>query len=302
MHVATNAAHCLRAEHIVGRAPSADLRLEEPVVSGLHAALQWTPSGWTVRDLSSRNGVFVNGVRITAPTRLSPGDRVGFGEAAEQWQLADDHPPVAFAVSLEDGREVGGTASTLGLPDEGAAHTSVVRTGVAWMAESGEDDARAVEDRQIIEARGRWRLHLPLAGSHTTQAASLVHLDATRLRFLVSQDYEHIEVEVEHPAGPLRLAHYAANELLLVLAMARRDDETSAPAEHGWMHFDDLTASFRLTPMSPRDQNRIRQWIHKCRRRFIELGIADGERIVERRAGTRQVRLGTAHLEIVRAP
>ena len=183
------------------------------------------------------------------PTPLREGDAIGFGNADHRWTLADDSPPVAFAVCLEDGRQISGTASTLGLPDDDDPLTSVVRTSTGWIAET-DQDGRPVEDRQVIEADGRWRLNLPLPGSHTTEAASLVHLDAANLRFVVSQDYEHIEIEVAHPAGPYRVPHYAANELLLVLAMARRDDEGSA-AEHGWMHFDDLTASFRLTPMSP---------------------------------------------------
>lgn len=298
-HPPTQTCHCLRAEHIVGRAHAADLRIDDPVVSGLHAAIQWHAGRWSVRDLGSRNGVFVNGTRITAPTPLREGDTVGFG-GTTPWVVTSDQPPRAFAVSLHDGREVVGTAATLGLPDAAAEHTSVSRAPTGWVAESDVQDGVIVEDRQVVEARGRWRLHLPMPGAHTTAVASLVHLDEADLCFVVSPDLEHIEIEVVHPAGPLRVPHFAANELLLVLALARRDDAATSPAEHGWIPFDQLISSFRLTPMSPRDRNRIRQWIHKCRRRFVDLGITDGERIVERRPGTRHVRLGTSRIEIIR--
>lgn len=296
----TNTRCCLRAEHVVGRAQTADLHVDDPVVSSFHAALQWHGGRWSVRDLGSRNGVFVNGARIDAPTPLQAGDALGFGGPGTAWVLTEAGPPRAFAISLDDGTEVVGTASTLGLPDETAEAASVTRTPTGWFVESDQHDDVAVEDREVIEAHGRWRLHLPLPSTDTTAVAALVHLHETDLRFVVSPDLEHIEVEVHHPTGPLTLPHFAANELLLVLALARRDDATTAPTEHGWIPFDQLISSFRLTPMSPRDQNRIRQWIHKCRRRFVDLGITDGERIVERRPGTRQVRLGTPRIAIVR--
>jgi Sigma-54 interaction domain/FHA domain len=47
-------------------------------LSSAHARLREEPEGWTVEDLSSRNGVFVNGQQVTRAT-LSPGDVVALG-------------------------------------------------------------------------------------------------------------------------------------------------------------------------------------------------------------------------------
>lgn len=295
----TDQGRCLRAQHVVGRAQTSDLRLDDPAVSNFHAALQWTPHGWMVRDLGSTNGVFVNGDRIEVPTLLREGDELGFGGPSEPWRLTDGSGPVAFAVSEADGREIEGTAATLGLPDAAADHTSISRTPTGWFAERGED-VTGIVDREVIEAEGRWRLHLPHASSQVTEATAQVCLQESRLHIVASRDLEHIEVHVHHPSGLRVLPHYAANEVLLVLALARRDDPVRDPVETGWVDFDDLLGRLQLTPGAPRSRNRARQWIHKCRRRLEELGVTDGERIVERRAGTREVRLGTHRFELER--
>ena len=43
---------------------------------------------YLVRDLSSRNGTFVNGELIGGPRALEPGDRIGVGSAAITFCLA----------------------------------------------------------------------------------------------------------------------------------------------------------------------------------------------------------------------
>ena len=67
-------------ENLLGRAPSADLRLDLPTVSRQHATLCRDQSGrWMVSDLSSRGGTKVNGTRISAPTRVKVGDTLSVG-------------------------------------------------------------------------------------------------------------------------------------------------------------------------------------------------------------------------------
>jgi len=64
---------------VIGRAESCQLPLEDPLVSRHHAAVDVTGQGATLRDLESRNGVRLNGTRITAPMALSLGDKIGIG-------------------------------------------------------------------------------------------------------------------------------------------------------------------------------------------------------------------------------
>jgi hypothetical protein len=66
---------------IVGRAPNCDCVVPEDCVSRKHAQLWRDGEHWFVRDLGSRNGTRVNGVRVIEATEVRPGDRVDLGGA-----------------------------------------------------------------------------------------------------------------------------------------------------------------------------------------------------------------------------
>lgn len=51
-------------EILIGRHASADIRLTDMSVSRYHAMLTVADGVWTVSDLGSKSGVYVNGVRI----------------------------------------------------------------------------------------------------------------------------------------------------------------------------------------------------------------------------------------------
>lgn len=63
----------------IGRAPGSVLRLTDYTVSRSHAQVRFTGRGWTLRDLGSSNGTWVNNRRITGSVPVRPGDRVRFG-------------------------------------------------------------------------------------------------------------------------------------------------------------------------------------------------------------------------------
>jgi EmrB/QacA subfamily drug resistance transporter len=64
----------------VGRDPQAGLALpEDQLVSSRHAKVTPHQDGVVVEDLGSRNGTFVNSVRISDPTLVRPGDQIRFG-------------------------------------------------------------------------------------------------------------------------------------------------------------------------------------------------------------------------------
>jgi hypothetical protein len=65
----------------IGQGPQNDLVLDDDTVSTRHARLEFDDGGWRLTDLSSRNGTYVNGVRIAAgvPTPLLDEAVVGFG-------------------------------------------------------------------------------------------------------------------------------------------------------------------------------------------------------------------------------
>ena len=58
---------------VIGRRIDADIRVDEPTMSALHAKIYATSDGPMIRDLESLNGTHVNGRRVTEAA-LSPGD------------------------------------------------------------------------------------------------------------------------------------------------------------------------------------------------------------------------------------
>ncbi len=71
----------LERQILVGRAPQCDVHLDEEGVSRRHAMLERIEEGNVeIADLSSRNGTFVNGARISRLT-LRDGDKIQIGGA-----------------------------------------------------------------------------------------------------------------------------------------------------------------------------------------------------------------------------
>ncbi len=55
------------------------LQLQDHTISRRHAELTPDEGCWIIRDLGSANGTFVNGVRVSGPRQLRPGDQVRTG-------------------------------------------------------------------------------------------------------------------------------------------------------------------------------------------------------------------------------
>src|SRR5436190_16667484 len=68
-----------KEKFLIGRAKECALRAGSEAISRRHCAIIRRETGWTVRDLGSRNGTHVNDERITTEVPLKAGDvlRVG---------------------------------------------------------------------------------------------------------------------------------------------------------------------------------------------------------------------------------
>lgn len=88
----------------IGGAASNDVVVGwDSTVSRLHAVVEPIGTEWAVRDLSSRNGTFVNGERIWAERPLSSGDEIRVGSTrivfrsdqpgGEDWTTVSPEPP-----------------------------------------------------------------------------------------------------------------------------------------------------------------------------------------------------------------
>ena len=91
----------LSARAILGRSASADVVLDHPSVSRNHAELLCDATGcWVLRDLDSRNGTTVNGVRIKQQA-LRDRDEIALGEIVLRL-LNPERPGTAASSAEED--------------------------------------------------------------------------------------------------------------------------------------------------------------------------------------------------------
>ena len=64
----------------LGREPGNVLTINDKGLSRVHARLVKTDAGYTLEDMDSKNGTFVNGAVLVAPRPLQSGDQITIGE------------------------------------------------------------------------------------------------------------------------------------------------------------------------------------------------------------------------------
>ncbi|HVU10692.1 MAG TPA: FHA domain-containing protein [Phototrophicaceae bacterium] len=90
----------------LGRDITNDIVINDPEVSRHHMRLTRGAGGFTVEDLGSTNGTFVNGQRLTGARPLRPGDMIGLGETVTLAYEMAAAPSVASDVAPD---QQGGT-------------------------------------------------------------------------------------------------------------------------------------------------------------------------------------------------
>ena len=299
----------LLARHLIGRSKNAHLRLDEPTISGEHATIRWNGVSWEILDLASRNGTKVDDQRIT------PGERVGlqrdativFGTRGHGWRLVDDGPPIAMAVPADGSAPLPADDDFMALPGEDEPEVTVYRNFAGeWLLEhSGSDAVRAVDGQEVVAGGRRFFLHLAEAIAATRDDGQKVPVDLhdTALHFAVTGDEEHVELTVVAERRRIELGARASFYMLLTLARARLDDaragedaESDAQGtganDHGWVYQDELATMLGL------DNRHLNVVVYRCRRQLAAAGVVNAADVIERRNGTRQIRIGVDRIEI----
>jgi pSer/pThr/pTyr-binding forkhead associated (FHA) protein len=285
----------LRSRDLIGRSRACTIRLDEPEVSGEHAVLRWTGACWDIKDLHSRNGVYVDGRRLEpgVPAVLAPGSALGFGRE-DGYTLVDAGEPVAFAEPHDGGEPIESLGGILALPDPDAPAAMIFRSGATWSMDQAGEVVPIADDATVQIGTSAFRLHLPEALPPTANAtSSTLQLDDLHLRFAVSRDEEYVELTAAHADRVFDLQARSHHYPLLLLARARLRQRDVPPAYQGWVHQYVLLDQLRI------DRNQLHLNIFRARRQFGEAGIGDAARIIERRPNTGQLRIGVQHLEIV---
>lgn len=298
-HLASKSEHALLARHVVGREGRCDLCIDDLQVSGLHAELRWTGTMWEIRDLNSVNGTWVDGRKLEPKEQipLPAGSTIAFGETADLYELADDSEPLPIAIGPAGQRQAG-EAGLLAIPSPEDPRYTIFQDRGVWTAEFSDGEQRRLAGRDSVRVDGAvWQLYLPETAPRTLRHHDQqMPLRAIGLRFSVSRDEEHIELDIVHDGRHIRLPARAYWYMLLTLArtrMADHADETVSDVEEGWVNTHELAAMLAV------ELGLLHQYICRARKTFSRAGVLDFAGLIERRSTTRQLRLGTSQIEII---
>src|SRR5262249_52298243 len=77
------------AETQIGKGPRNDVVIADPAVSTAHAIIRREGSSFTITDIGSRNGTYVNGDRVGDTRQLNHGDVIGIGLSKLTFRIGD---------------------------------------------------------------------------------------------------------------------------------------------------------------------------------------------------------------------
>ncbi len=113
---------------VIGRSSANQIVIRSDQASRRHASINWDDGHWVLKDLGSRNGTFLNRVRLDSPQKLADGDAI---EVA------------GFAIAFSRRIEIAGTAPT---PGSAAADQA---SDEQMTLDGGEGlDANSITDRR----------------------------------------------------------------------------------------------------------------------------------------------------------
>jgi hypothetical protein len=289
----------LHANHLIGRSERADLRIDENYVSTEHASIRWSGQSWLLKDLGSRNQTYVNGASVAAatPLTLERGSSLAFGLPEDTWTLNDVSPPDAVAIPLDGGAPLVATDALLPVPSSVRPAATIYRGSDGGWKVDEDGETREAVDGGLLEVDGRaFRLSLPSAVLPTVPVGSLEapRITDLELRFSVSRDEEHVEILARWQGQSHVMGARTHNYLLLELARRRAADaKVQLPdTSCGWIYQDELCERLRV------DTTRLNVDVYRIRKQFAQLDLLDPATIVERRARTKQLRLGVKRFEI----
>jgi hypothetical protein len=293
-NLTSNETHELGTRSVIGRSRAADLHIAEDGVSGEHATIWWDGEIWNLRDLGSRNGTLVDDNRVAGggTVSLSSGQRLQFG-GISAWLITDATPPVPSAQALMGGHWVRAEDGLLVLPSpDNPILTLYSDIDGAWQME-GPDLYRVVHDLELVAADGKvWRLHLPVETQGTVSRVMRPTLEGLAWEFRVSRDEEHVELAASGMGSRIDLKARAHNYTLVVLARARLEESHLPEGSQGWIYQDELCKMLGI------DDAKLNLFVFRARKQLSAMGVEGSAGIVERRVGTRQLRLGVSDITI----
>src|SRR5207302_6611855 len=73
----------------IGKGPRNDVVMADAAVSAAHAIIHTEGETYSITDIGSRNGTYVNGERVSGPRKLNHGDVISMGLSKLTFRIAD---------------------------------------------------------------------------------------------------------------------------------------------------------------------------------------------------------------------
>lgn len=141
-----------REPQLVGRSTEA-LDLTDASISRRHAELTPDAGAWTLRDLGSRHGTFVNGVRISGGVRVDAGDRVRCGDSEFLLVAEGRSPPRAMDAGEASARRIREADPEHRRQDALGVEAAVALELLSRAAEPIDGDTLLAEAARVIATR-----------------------------------------------------------------------------------------------------------------------------------------------------
>lgn len=215
---------------VVGRDPGCEISHDDSLLSRRHAEFVTAGEVVTIRDLGSRNGVFVNGARA-AEQRLEVGDVVQIGPLRARY-VADDSPGTITPERMDTER-----TAVFGRVAAASAPAAVEHHEGGGHAEEDDDDVtRLVPAPRLPKAAAARRP--PEAAARDAGDADDADDDEERTRFVSAPDIGPATVvSMPAPAGPAAVVERPAPVMPAPVLEDRRPAVAAPSADGGLKAF-----------------------------------------------------------------
>ena len=128
----------------IGRSREADIPLLDDKVSRVHCGIRLSDGEFYLKDLKSRNGVFVNGQRVEDTAKLKVGDRIQVGSTVFVLESATNQEDAQKAL--------GSVQSDMA---DGKGYTTILKEIVEDIAPPATEEKPAAEAKPAAKPTGR---------------------------------------------------------------------------------------------------------------------------------------------------
>jgi transcriptional regulator with GAF, ATPase, and Fis domain len=201
---------------IIGRSSQSQVAIRSEGASRSHAEVAFADGAWTVKDLASRNGTFVNGIQIEGLHHLEPGDTI---------TVAGFH--MTFVLKVADAFGSDPTLTETGQADE-TAKVGEGRAEAGLTVDTGvEADSKTQQqiDPTIITERRRTSRFLD--GKRSSETSSKAAAGETLTLFRTAYDLARSQSPEQAAETTLEAIHQATGTASgAILVSVKRKSET----------------------------------------------------------------------------